>query len=132
MRWNVLFVSATLPVAASLPSAAQISIDMNKITCGRWLGYSPEERDFVRFWMSGYYNSAANSKILNYDRFQRNGKGRGLLQEPQVRNPADGDQEPWLVAVRDGLHPDKQSERACDIRPWARDNSVAFGAEACI
>ena len=67
MRWNVLFVSATLLVAASLPSAAQ-----NKITCGRWLGYSPEERDFVRFWMSGYYNSAANSKILNYDRFQAN------------------------------------------------------------
>lgn len=72
MRWNVLFVAATLLVAASLPSAAQISIDMNKITCGGWLGYSPEERDFVRFWMSGYYNSAANSKILNYDRFQRN------------------------------------------------------------
>jgi hypothetical protein len=72
MRWNVLFVAATLLVAASLPSAAQISIDMNKITCGGWLRYSPEERDFVRFWMSGYYNSAANSKILNYDRFQRN------------------------------------------------------------
>jgi acid stress chaperone HdeB len=45
---------------------------MNKITCGRWLGYSPEDRDFVRFWMSGYYNSAANSTILNYDRFQKN------------------------------------------------------------
>ena len=38
MRWNVLFVAATLLVAASLPSAAQISIDMNKITCGGWLG----------------------------------------------------------------------------------------------
>jgi hypothetical protein len=68
MRWNVLFVAATLLVAASLPSAAQISINMNKITCGGWLGYSPEERDFVRFWMSGYYNSAANSKILNFQR----------------------------------------------------------------
>ena len=72
MRWNVLFVAATLLVATSPPSAAQIKIDMNKITCGGWLGYSPEERDFVRFWMSGYYNSAANSTILNYDRFQRN------------------------------------------------------------
>ena len=49
MRWNVLFVAATLLVAASLPGAAQISVDMNKITCGRWLEYSPEERDFVRF-----------------------------------------------------------------------------------
>jgi acid stress chaperone HdeB len=72
MRWNVLFVAATLLVAASLPSAAQISLNMNKITCGGWLGYSPEDRDFVRFWMSGYYNAAANSNILNYDRFQKN------------------------------------------------------------
>jgi acid stress chaperone HdeB len=72
MRWNVLFVTVSLLVAASLPSAAQISLNMNKITCGGWLGYSPEDRDFVRFWMSGYYNAAANSNILNYDRFQGN------------------------------------------------------------
>ncbi len=72
MRRNVLFVAATLLLAASQPSAAQISVDMNQITCGGWLGYSPEQRDFVRFWMSGYYNAAANSNILNYDRFQKN------------------------------------------------------------
>jgi len=51
---------------------AQIAVDMNQITCGRYLGYSPEERDFVRFWMSGYYNAAANSSVLNYERFQKN------------------------------------------------------------
>ena len=67
-----VFVAATLLVAASQLSIAQINVDMNQITCGRWLGYSPEERDFVRFWMSGYYNAAANSNVLNYDRFQRN------------------------------------------------------------
>jgi hypothetical protein len=72
MRWNVLFVAATLLVAASQPSAAQISVDMNQITCGSFLGYSPGVRDFVRSWMSGYYNAAANSNILNYDRFQKN------------------------------------------------------------
>jgi uncharacterized membrane protein YjdF len=72
MRWNVLLVTATLLVVASLPSAAQISVDMNQMTCGNWLGYSPENRDFVRAWMSGYYNAAANSNILDYDRLQRN------------------------------------------------------------
>jgi acid stress chaperone HdeB len=72
MRWNVLLVVTTLLAAASQPSVAQISVDMNQITCGGWLGYSPEQRDFVRFWMSGYYNAAANSNVLNYDRFQRN------------------------------------------------------------
>ena len=72
MRWNVLVLAATLVVAASQPSVAQITVDMNQITCGGWLGYSPEQRDFVRFWMSGYYNAAANSNVLNYDRFQSN------------------------------------------------------------
>jgi HdeA/HdeB family len=72
MRWNVLFVVATLLVATSSPSVAQIRVDMNQITCGGWLGYSPENRDFVRFWISGYYNAAANSNVLNYDRFQSN------------------------------------------------------------
>jgi hypothetical protein len=72
MRWNVVFAAATLLVAASLPSAAQISLDMNRISCGDWLGYSPENREFVRFWMSGYYNAAGNSNILDYDRLQRN------------------------------------------------------------
>ena len=72
MRWNVLLVATTLLAAAAQPSVAQISVDMNQITCEGWLGYSPEQRDFVRFWMSGYYNAAADSNVLNYDRFQRN------------------------------------------------------------
>ena len=72
MKWNVLFVAATLLVAGSLPCAAQISVDMNQITCGDWLGYSPEVQNFVRFWMSGYYNAAANNNVLDYDRLQRN------------------------------------------------------------
>ena len=72
MRWNVLFVAASLLVAASQPSAAQISVDMNQITCGSFLGYSPDVRDFVRSWMSGYYNAAANSNFLNFDLFQKN------------------------------------------------------------
>jgi hypothetical protein len=72
MRWNVLFVAATLLVGTTLPSVAQISVDMNQITCGSFLGYSPDIRNFVRSWMSGYYNAAANSNILDYDRFQKN------------------------------------------------------------
>ena len=85
MKWNVLFVAATLLVAASQPSVAQISVDMNQITCGSFLGYSPDNRDFVRFWMSGYYNAAANSNILNYDALSKEfRKSHSLLQDAQV------------------------------------------------
>jgi acid stress chaperone HdeB len=72
MRWNALFIAATLLVSASQPSVAQINVDMNQISCGNFIGYGPDIRDFVRFWMSGYYNAAANSNVLNYDRFQGN------------------------------------------------------------
>src|SRR5262245_7518098 len=72
MKRIFLFAAAGLLIATSQPTTAQIYVDMNQITCGGWLGYGKEERDFVRFWMSGYYNAAANSNVLNYDRFQKN------------------------------------------------------------
>jgi hypothetical protein len=72
MRWNVLPVAAVVLATLSLPSTAQIKLDMNRMTCGTWLKYSPEQQSFVRFWMSGYYNAAANSNVLDYDRMQKN------------------------------------------------------------
>jgi acid stress chaperone HdeB len=68
----VSFVAANLLLAASLPSKAQIRLEMNQVTCGEFLGYSPESQDFVRYWMSGYYSAAANRNVLDYKRLQKN------------------------------------------------------------
>src|SRR6476659_7291685 len=48
------------------------TLDFNKITCGTWLGYGPQDQDFVRYFMSGYYNAAASNSVLDDDRRQRN------------------------------------------------------------
>jgi hypothetical protein len=72
MRYRALVIGVALLAAASAPASAQIKLDMNKITCGDWLGYGPEDRDFVRFFMSGYYNAAANSNVLDYNRLEKN------------------------------------------------------------
>ena len=48
------------------------TLDFNKITCGTWLAYGPADQDFVRYFMSGYYNAAASNSVLDYDRLQRN------------------------------------------------------------
>jgi len=53
-------------------TAANATLDFNKITCGTWLGYRPEDQDFVRYFMSGYYNAAASNSVLDYERLQRN------------------------------------------------------------
>lgn len=72
MRYRALVVGMVLLAAAATPAASQIKLDMNKITCGDWLGYGPADRNFVRFFMSGYYNAAANNNVLDYSRLQKN------------------------------------------------------------
>src|SRR5262245_64948420 len=71
MKCKVLIVAAALSAVAG-PSTAQVKLNMNNITCGQWLAFSPEGQQLVQYWMSGYYNAAANSSVLNYDRLQKN------------------------------------------------------------
>jgi acid stress chaperone HdeB len=72
MKCNVFVVALTLLGVASMPAAAQIKLDMNKITCKDFLGYNSADQIFVQYWMSGYYNAAANSDVLDLKRMQNN------------------------------------------------------------
>ncbi len=63
-----------LPKAIGSTAPAGATLDFNKITCGNWLGYAPENRDFVTYFMSGYFSSAANNSVLDYNRLQRNSR----------------------------------------------------------
>jgi HdeA/HdeB family len=74
MRPRTFVVGVVLLAAASPPASSQIRLDMNKITCGDWLGYNQADRDFVKFFMSGYYDAAANNNVLDYNRLQNNSK----------------------------------------------------------
>jgi acid stress chaperone HdeB len=68
MKIRFILLAIALAVLP-LPSQAQIKVDMNNMT---WLRYTPEQKTFVRYWMSGYYSAAANMPVLNYKRFQAN------------------------------------------------------------
>ena len=50
MRRFIYVVAAIFIGAAALPASAQVNLDMNKITCGEWLGYDPTSKEFVRFF----------------------------------------------------------------------------------
>ena len=65
-------VMAALEKSIGVAAAPNATLDFNKITCGNWLGYGPEDRDFVIYFMSGYYNAAAGNSVLDEDRLQRN------------------------------------------------------------
>jgi hypothetical protein len=72
MNKKILVTAVAVLGAASLPASAQVNLDMNKITCGDWLGYDAESQNFVRFFMSGYYNASRGSNVLDYNRLQKN------------------------------------------------------------
>jgi len=65
-------VMVALENAIGVNTLAGATLDFNKMTCGNWLGYVPEDRDFVTYFMSGYYTAAAGNSLLDYDRLQRN------------------------------------------------------------
>ena len=46
---KIIVVAVSLLGVASLPASAQVNLDMNKITCGDWLGYDPASQNFVQF-----------------------------------------------------------------------------------
>src|SRR4051812_11195275 len=65
-------VMAGLEKSIGVTAVPNATLDFNKMTCGSWLGYGPEDRDFVTYFMSGYYNAAASNSVLDYNRLQRN------------------------------------------------------------
>jgi HdeA/HdeB family protein len=67
-------VMVGLEKSIGVTAVPNATLDFNKITCGDWLGYGPEDRDFVRYFMSGYYNAAASDSVLDYNRLQRNSR----------------------------------------------------------
>jgi hypothetical protein len=67
-----VMAGARKAIGSAAPAGA--TQDFNKITCGDWLGFGPEDSDFVRYFMSGYYNAAAGNRVLDYNRLQRNSR----------------------------------------------------------
>jgi len=67
-----LAIFAGLAGLALWSAHAQVQVDMNRMTCKDLLSYDSENRNFVAYWMSGYYSAARNNDVLDFQRLQRN------------------------------------------------------------
>lgn len=59
---------------ALVPAAAQVKLDMNKISCGQLLGYDRINQEFVRSWMAGYYAASKNIDVVDLRRVRADSK----------------------------------------------------------
>ena len=68
-----LFVAALILLGASvLPAAAQVRIEMSRITCKQWLDAAWDQQNFMKYWMSGYYSASRNNEVLDFSRLKAN------------------------------------------------------------
>ena len=72
MLRKLLSAVAIVSAASCLPAAAQVNLEMNKITCADWLNYDQDSKEFIRYWMSGYYSASKNNNVLDFRRLTKN------------------------------------------------------------
>jgi hypothetical protein len=62
------FAISLVPVAAN----AQLTIDMNRITCGQYLAMPPQQSDDFSAWMSGWFSYRNNRTFVDFGVHQKN------------------------------------------------------------
>ncbi len=68
-----LFAIAIIFLGASiLPAAAQVRLEMSRITCKQWLDAAWDQQNFMQYWMSGYFNASRSNNLLDFSRLKRN------------------------------------------------------------
>jgi hypothetical protein len=56
------------------PAHAQTIIEMSTLKCADYLGSPPSRQDQYAAWISGYYNAAQNTPMVDLKRFANNKK----------------------------------------------------------
>ena len=66
--WALSFISLTLP------AAAQVTIDVSKITCEQYILFTVADPKDIAMWLSGYYNAKRNNTVIDTQEFREAGK----------------------------------------------------------
>jgi hypothetical protein len=56
----------------ALPSQAQETINVAKITCQQYIGNEVTDPDKISIWLSGYYNAKLGNTIFEVQEFREN------------------------------------------------------------
>ena len=63
-RSRVVFTVLCLAVLPPAPADAQVTLDVAKITCDQFTGYTITNPRDIALWLSGYYNGKKNNTIV--------------------------------------------------------------------
>ncbi|MCW2283462.1 hypothetical protein M2323_001124 [Rhodoblastus acidophilus] len=71
MKKTVLCLATALALAPTVGSA-QVSIDMNRISCGEFVAMPADDGDATAAWISGWFNQKAGYTWIDLKAYHRN------------------------------------------------------------
>ena len=71
MKGRLLLTSALL-VFVQMPTQAQVTVDVSKITCEQYMKDTITFSQYIVMWLSGYYNGKRNNTIIQPDAVKKN------------------------------------------------------------
>ena len=81
-----------LALNAALPSRAQVTLDMSKVTCDQFTGYKITNPQNIAIWLSGYHSGMRGNTVIDTQDLMANAR---KLQDYCLLNP----QTPVMQAV---------------------------------
>jgi hypothetical protein len=103
MRRITLIILITLLATPTVH--AQVTIEVSKITCDQYLGFTVADPRDINIWLSGYYHGQQGSTALEPQRLKEMAKNRMPAQRKSERAGDAGHQKDSgisLVPRRDG------------------------------
>jgi len=52
-------------VGSVRPAAAQVTLDLSKVTCDQWAGYKITNPQNIAFWLSGYHHGRRSETLVD-------------------------------------------------------------------
>ena len=67
-----IVLGTILVLSTSLPSQAQVTVDVTKINCDQFVHHKISEPSLIAAWFSGYYNAKRNNRLIDLQTLEEN------------------------------------------------------------
>jgi hypothetical protein len=83
-KGKIAIAAAATTLIWGLPTHAQVTLDVTKITCGQFVTYKITNPDILAAWISGYYHGTRGQMVVDAQQLTENTK---KLENYCLKNP---------------------------------------------
>jgi acid stress chaperone HdeB len=88
MSVKSVVLGTTFVLCALPPAQAQVTVDVDKITCDQFVHHKITEPNLIAAWLSGYYNAKRNNRRIDLETLSDNvSKLKNYCSDEKISKP---------------------------------------------